>query len=284
MKFIKKNAKYIGIVMLCVFCSSLTAIATSYIFEASDVRFDNTGTDLESVNVQDALDETFHHVTDYNEIKTTIGNSSLTTTSQNITGAINELNSEVATIDMGANIASLSTLESQLIAIGDAMGDYEVRNISFTVPSGGYGILKQAMYIGTIKRAGSGRYNILVQEFGVDGTMYTANYRNSVWTWSMANFLNKTEYIFTENTVVPAGGRITLTSSNISSIGGQYVNANIYNTTTFTGWSSLIITIVVNDSKGYISAFNATSNDITIPSGAKVQIWYASNNPTTYSN
>ena len=95
MKFIKKNIKYIGIVMICIFCSYLTTIATNYIFDSSDVRFDNTGTSLESVNVQDAIDETFHHVTDYNEIKTTIGNSTLTTTNKTLIGGINEVNSNL---------------------------------------------------------------------------------------------------------------------------------------------------------------------------------------------
>ena len=110
MKFIKKNSKYIGIVMICIFCSYLTTIATNYIFDSSDVRFDNTGTSLESVNVQDAIDETFHHVTDYNEIKTTIGNSTLTTTNKTLIGAINEVNSNLnpakTTILSGTNVTS----------------------------------------------------------------------------------------------------------------------------------------------------------------------------------
>ena len=120
MKFIKKNAKYIGIVMICVFCSYLTTLATNYIFDSSDVRFDNTGTSLESVNVQDAIDETFHHVTDYNEIKTTIGNSTLTTTNKTLIGGINEVNSNLGLPSSASGVtgadafSKINTLNSKI--------------------------------------------------------------------------------------------------------------------------------------------------------------------------
>ena len=123
MKFIKENGKYIGVVMICVFCSYLTTIATNYIFDSSDVRFDNTGTSLESVNVQDAIDETFHHVTDYNEIKTTIGNSTLTTTNKTLIGGINELNSNLGLPSSASGVtgadafSKINTLNSNIANI-----------------------------------------------------------------------------------------------------------------------------------------------------------------------
>lgn len=293
MKYIKKNIKYIGIIIICFFSSFFTTLATNFAFESSEVTFNNTGTNIQSNNVQNALTEAYNYVTDYSGIKTKIGNSPLITTSQDLIGAVNEIRNNLETISLEAS-PKLNDLESQLTLIGALMADYEVKNIRFNVPSGGYGILKQAVYIGTIKRAAVNRYNISVQEFGVDGTIYTANSRNGVWNWSLVGSLKKLEYTFTEDTIVPAGGRITVTSSSVTSgIGLQYVNALIYNSTSFTGWSNLSVTIVVNDSNGYISVFNKTANDITIPSGAKAIIWFDSAyardmdhiaNPANYSD
>ena len=94
-EFIKRNSKYIVIVMICVFGSYLTTLATNYAFESTDVRFDNSNTEITAGDVQGALEQTFQHVTDCNEIKDTIGSGSLTTTSQTLIGAINGLNDQM---------------------------------------------------------------------------------------------------------------------------------------------------------------------------------------------
>ena len=114
MKYIKNSIKYIVIVLICVFCSYYITRATTYDYNATDVRFDNTGTDLESTGLQDALDEVFYHVSDYNEIKTTIGSGSLNTSSQNIIGAINEIKSGI-----DSHYETLGTAASPLTTLND---------------------------------------------------------------------------------------------------------------------------------------------------------------------
>ena len=99
----------------------------------------------------------------------------------------NVLNEKISTTNIGNNVPSLATLESYLKTLADSMSNNQVKFISFSTPSGGYGILKQARYIGELKRMQSDRYVLEVQEFGLNGAIYTACYRNSVWTWEYVN-------------------------------------------------------------------------------------------------
>ena len=125
-EFIKKNIKMIVIVIGILSLTGIVAYATgTYVFESTDVRFDNTNTEITAGDVQGALEEVYHHVTDYNDIKDQIGNSTLTTTNQTLTGGINEVNSKIAKSadTIVSNIAgvksALSAFASQM-QIGDA--------------------------------------------------------------------------------------------------------------------------------------------------------------------
>ena len=91
--FIKKNIKFIIVIVICLIGSSITTLATNYIFNSNEVSYDNTESGLHADEVQGAIDEVFQHATDYSEIKNKIGTGSLTTTSNTLIGGVNELNS-----------------------------------------------------------------------------------------------------------------------------------------------------------------------------------------------
>ena len=79
-------------ILVFILLYGIVTIATSNI-NSNDIIFDNTNSNLNAGDMQEAIDEVFQHATDYNEIKTTIGDSTLTTTNKTLTGAVNELNS-----------------------------------------------------------------------------------------------------------------------------------------------------------------------------------------------
>ena len=91
MKIIKDNVKFIIVIVISVISSSITTLATSYLFNSNEVSYDNTNSGLHADSTQDAIDEVFQHATDYSEIKTKIGTDSLITTSNTLIGGINEL-------------------------------------------------------------------------------------------------------------------------------------------------------------------------------------------------
>ena len=82
---------------MCTCCSYFTIRATNYSLDSNDVLFDNTGTNYQSTNAHDAVTEAFNYVTDYSGITAAIGTATLNTTSQNLIGAINEVNSIITT-------------------------------------------------------------------------------------------------------------------------------------------------------------------------------------------
>ena len=90
MKLTKNGIKYIKIIVICVFCSYITTLATNYAFDSGEVSFNNTGTSISSTNVQDALGDTFDYVTNYGSISSLIGNGSLDTIAENLIDAVNE--------------------------------------------------------------------------------------------------------------------------------------------------------------------------------------------------
>ena len=95
-EFIKRNIKSIILVIVCMIGSFISsAFATNGLFDSKQVDYDNSNSHITSTNVGDAIDEVFQHATDYNEIKTTIGDNTLTTTNQTLTGGINELNEKI---------------------------------------------------------------------------------------------------------------------------------------------------------------------------------------------
>ena len=68
-----KNKKYIinsvivGLIVLI--SSSITAYATSYLYNAGDVSYDNTNSGLTSNNVQSAMEELYAEATNYSDMK-----------------------------------------------------------------------------------------------------------------------------------------------------------------------------------------------------------------------
>ena len=91
-RFFKENIKFIIVILICVVGSGLSTYATEYLFNSSDVYYDNSTSGIQAGNVQSAIDELYSTATDYSEIKSIIGNDSLTTNSQTLTGAVNEIN------------------------------------------------------------------------------------------------------------------------------------------------------------------------------------------------
>ena len=90
MKLTKNGIKYIKIIVICVFCSYITTLATNYAFDSGEVSFNNTGTSISSTNVQDALGDTFDYVTNYSSISSLIGSGTLDTIAENLIDAVNE--------------------------------------------------------------------------------------------------------------------------------------------------------------------------------------------------
>ena len=110
MKIIKDNVKFIIVIFICIIASSITTLATSYLFNSNEVSYDNTNSGLHADSIQDAIDEVFQHATDYSEIKTKIGTGSLTTTSNTLIGGINELNSnKINTSAIANNLTTTSS-------------------------------------------------------------------------------------------------------------------------------------------------------------------------------
>ena len=93
--FIKNNIKFIIVIVICLIGSSITTLATNYIFNSNEVSYDNSESGLHADSVQGAIDEVFQHATDYSDIKTTIGTGSLTTTNKTLIGGVNELNGKL---------------------------------------------------------------------------------------------------------------------------------------------------------------------------------------------
>ena len=100
--FIKKNIRFIIVVVVCITCSVLTTFATEYLFNSSEVKYDNTQSGIQAGDVQGAIDELYACASNYatynqrlTNAENTIGSGSLTTTPQNLIGAINGLNDQL---------------------------------------------------------------------------------------------------------------------------------------------------------------------------------------------
>ena len=70
-KFIKKNIKSIILVIVCITSSILSTVATSYV-TSKDVYYDNSDSNLNAGDMQEAIDEVFQHATDYNNMNTRV--------------------------------------------------------------------------------------------------------------------------------------------------------------------------------------------------------------------
>ena len=119
--FIENNIKFIIVIVICLIGSSITTLATNYIFSSNEVSYDNTESGLHADSVQGAIDEVFQHATDYSGInnrltnaEATIGTGTLTTTSNTLIGGVNELNSKIvskAAASGGTDLSMITTGE-----------------------------------------------------------------------------------------------------------------------------------------------------------------------------
>ncbi len=121
-KIWKENAKLIVAIFITVVIASGATYAATTMYDSNIVGYDNTTSGLNSNNVQSALDELYGNVAEVIlNIKNLIGNSTLTTTNQTLTGAINELDDEI----------------DNLIIINSVTITFDANGIgTFSIPSG----------------------------------------------------------------------------------------------------------------------------------------------------
>ena len=132
-KYIKNELKHLPmmIIIAIIFCG-IGTLATSYV-TSKDVYYDNSVSNLNAGDMQDAIDEVFQHATDYNEIKTTIGDSSLTTTDKTLTGAVNEINSTIGSSTLNTTSQDLIGAVNEIKTKVTALEDY--KNLIYPVGS-----------------------------------------------------------------------------------------------------------------------------------------------------
>ena len=96
-KIIKSKKTVIITVVVVMMLGVLAVYADDIVtyFSSTFVGYDNTSSGLQSTNVKGAIDELYGHATDYTEVKSIIGDDSLDTTNQTLTGGINELNDKI---------------------------------------------------------------------------------------------------------------------------------------------------------------------------------------------
>ena len=63
--FIKKNIRFIIIVVICITCSVLTTFATDYLFNSNEVYYNNTTSGIQADKVQGAIDELYACASNY---------------------------------------------------------------------------------------------------------------------------------------------------------------------------------------------------------------------------
>ena len=71
-KYIKNELKHLPfIAVLFILFYAIVTVATSYV-TSKDIYYDNSDSNLNAADMQDAIDEVFQHATDYNEIKSRV--------------------------------------------------------------------------------------------------------------------------------------------------------------------------------------------------------------------
>ena len=153
--------------LLIVLFYSITTFSASSPLTAGEVTFDNNNTPLLADNVQGAVNEIFQHATDYNEIKTTIGTSTLTTTDQTLKGAINEINTQL--------IDKIYPVGSVYISFNSTMPTYLTAGKTWVAITGDY-VLKTTTTEtgGTLNAAGNtGSHVLTINEIPSHRHSYT---------------------------------------------------------------------------------------------------------------
>ena len=172
-QFIKKNIKYVIIILICLTGSVLTTYATNYLFNSNQVRYDNSNSGIISDNVQDAIDELFADANDYSTINGKIGNSTMGTTATTITGAIAEhegdissLNNQLAMFHNAAHVTDLNEARS--------VGNYWCTNTESNRPADNCII--------TVDRADAGNWVLQTASCVLTNKQYKRVYNNGTWS------------------------------------------------------------------------------------------------------
>ena len=124
MNFIKKNIKYIILVIVCIVSSNITVhlsnnkrdvheindvseiklADTNMQYDSENVRYDNSESGIQSNNVRGAIDELYACASNFTTYDTRlqgvedkVGSTTLNTTSQDLSSAINEVNGKMST-------------------------------------------------------------------------------------------------------------------------------------------------------------------------------------------
>ena len=128
--YLKNELKHLPMmILICAMFYGITTFATNYVFDSGDVRFDNTGTEIQAGDVQGAIDETFRHLTDYNNMDTrvtnvennksdkssTVSTVNWDTTNKKLTKTINGTTTDIVT---GATILGGLTKSQVTTALG----------------------------------------------------------------------------------------------------------------------------------------------------------------------
>ena len=218
--FIKNNIKFIILIIICLVGSSITTLATNYLFNSNEVSYDNTESGLHADEVQGAIDEVFQHATDYSEIKSKIGTGSLTTTSNTLIGGINEVNNKLIMPTL-TTYTSFADLKTAIINRANTMENGAVASIAFNIqnvtefPTG-------RRYAGTISKYGDNF--IMIDIVSQKGEMVSIAYENGDWhVESISSKLTTVE----EDTVTLTSGNcyvykiLRLVTIHISGVSGN---------------------------------------------------------------
>lgn len=121
-KLIKDNKVLILGLIIGIIVSCTTVYAATTYYDASSIGHTPTS-GMNASNVQSALDELYSDYQNYNTLYNKVGTAALTTTSQNLSGAINEINANIwkGIYDFPNNTSTNITLPSTgtyLIATG----------------------------------------------------------------------------------------------------------------------------------------------------------------------
>ena len=118
----EKLINIITIIVISLVTHGIIVYASDYLFSSNIVSYNNTTSGLASSNVQCAIDELYNRATDYTEVDTRvtslesiIGNNTLTTTSQTLTGSINELKNKTS-IYYGSYTPTITCSDTKFVA------------------------------------------------------------------------------------------------------------------------------------------------------------------------
>ena len=126
-KIWKDNARLILAIFATIILASGATYAATIMYDSNTVGYDNMTSGLRSTNVQSALDELYGNVAEVIlNIKAIIGNSTLTTTDQTLTGAANELDDKISNIGDSALLwANLSGTTSGEITMKESIYNFQ---------------------------------------------------------------------------------------------------------------------------------------------------------------